>query len=45
MLMFVFIAALIAMVGFALVRHWKVRNDKSTIASPHRPHRASRRRS
>lgn len=45
MLMLILCAALIAMMGFALVRHWKVRNDKNTIANPHRPHRAARRRS
>ncbi|WP_265910716.1 hypothetical protein [Erwinia billingiae] len=45
MLMYILVAVLIAMMGFALARHWKVRNDKSTIASPHRPHRVARRRS
>ncbi|MCP1440705.1 hypothetical protein J3D56_004141 [Erwinia persicina] len=39
MLMLILIAALIVMTGFALVRHWKLRNEKTTIASPHRPHR------
>ena len=45
MLMYILVAVLIAMMGFALARHWKVRNDKTTIASPHRPHRVARRRS
>ncbi|MDW8846438.1 hypothetical protein SD961_11135 [Erwinia sp. MMLR14_017] len=44
MLMLILVAVLIAMMGFALVRHWKVLNDKTTVASPHRPHRAARRR-
>ncbi|MEM6159010.1 hypothetical protein AAH446_00385 [Erwinia sp. P6884] len=39
MLMLIFVAVLIAMMGFALVRHWKIRNTKTTIASPHRPQR------
>ncbi|WP_380177584.1 hypothetical protein [Kalamiella sp. sgz302252] len=39
MLMLLLIAVLIVMMGFALVRHWKLRNEKTTIASPYRPHR------
>ena len=39
MLMLLLVAVLIAMLGFALVRHWKVQNGKNTVASPHRPHR------
>ncbi|CAH0280484.1 hypothetical protein SRABI13_03762 [Erwinia aphidicola] len=39
MLMLLLVAVLIAMMGFALVRHWKVQNGKNTVASPHRPHR------
>ncbi len=39
MLMLILVAVLIVMMGFALVRHWKVRNHKTTIASPHRPNR------
>jgi len=42
MLMLILIAALIVMMGFALVRHWKLRNEKMTIASPHRPHHRRR---
>ncbi len=41
MLMLMLVAVLIAMVGFALVRHWKVRG-KTTIT---RPYRSGRRRS
>ncbi|WP_255350082.1 MULTISPECIES: hypothetical protein [Erwinia] len=39
MLMLLLVAVLIAMTGFALVRHWKVRNTKTTMESPHRPSR------
>ncbi|WP_255362062.1 MULTISPECIES: hypothetical protein [unclassified Erwinia] len=39
MLMLLLVIVLIAMMGFALVRHWKVRNNKNTISSPHRTHR------
>ncbi|WP_338520755.1 hypothetical protein VRC13_12005 [Erwinia aphidicola] len=37
MLMLLLVAVLIAMMGFALVRHWKVQNGKNTVASPHPP--------
>ncbi|MEN5015217.1 hypothetical protein ABEH87_02485 [Erwinia sp. Eh17-17] len=39
MLMLLLVAVLIAMMGFAILRHWKVRNGKTTVASPHRPQR------
>jgi len=39
MLMLILVAVLVVMMGFALVRHWKVRNEKMTVASPYRPHR------
>lgn len=35
MLMLMLVAALIVMMGFAVARHWKVR-DKYTLSSPHR---------
>ncbi|WP_256377168.1 hypothetical protein AAGQ96_12235 [Pantoea sp. MBD-2R] len=38
MLMLMLVAVLIVMMGFALVRHWKVRG-KTTITSPYRPGR------
>ncbi|WP_255474412.1 hypothetical protein [Erwinia sorbitola] len=36
MLMLLLVAVLIAMMGFAFVRHWRVRNEKTTVTSPHR---------
>ncbi|WP_162475505.1 hypothetical protein, partial [Candidatus Erwinia dacicola] len=37
-LMLLLVAVLIAMMGFALVRHWKVQKGKNTVASPHHLH-------
>lgn len=43
MLMLIVVAVLIALMGFAITRHWKDRNDK-TVSSPHRHLRHLRRR-
>jgi len=39
MTMLLLVVTLIAMLGFAIVRHLQIQNGKSTLSSPHRPHR------
>ncbi|MBP2167077.1 hypothetical protein J2125_000269 [Erwinia toletana] len=35
MLMLIVVAVLVALMGFAITRHWKVRSDK-TVSNPYR---------
>ncbi len=39
MLMFILLAVLLVMVGFAFLRHWKIRKHHKTIANPWRQNR------
>ncbi len=44
LMLIILVAVLIAMMGYALFRHWKARNDKATVANRYRPQRIVRRR-